>query len=1360
MKQLLVFFLLLFITSICFSQTGPAGVGNTSTNKMWLKADVNVYKDAGTSSAADGDLVQQWNDQSGNGINATQVTTDHQPTFKTNIINGKPALQFSGNTFIDGSSLGIVGTGGYSFVFVFQATSYSSGSMNDGSGDYIMDRTLVTNELTGLKVTSSDKYGAQKRNNDHSGIGGAVSSTAVNTSSFEVINYRRVRGTSYDLFLNGTLDGTTADDNVNLTPPIPRIGRHATEEGNGLNGYITEMMAFNFDLNNAQINIVNSYLSAKYALTIDNNKYNFGSTHGNDVAGIGREDATNEHVDAQSAGILQVNSASSLEDNEYLLFGHDNASISDWSTSEVPNSETNINRLSREWKLTETGDVGTVKFTVDTSLLPARTANYTTLVLMVDSDGDFTDGASVYEMVSPGSNNFYETVATVDISDGDYITIAELVPTIQFSDVISSGFETNNASVSVELNFINQNNITATYNTSDNTASSSDYTPISSGSLTINAGSKSTYIAVNVTNDTDVENDEQFDITLSNPSSGVNLGANTDHNYIIHDDDNLRKIYFSTGSSNNSEATSPITITVSIDNAQIDNVNPTSVDYEVTGGTATDGGTDFTLAAGTATILAGSETTTFAITIIDDALYEENETIIITLSNPTNCNLSSTEPIEYTYTINDNDSSPEIEFATATLSGDEGSSPVDLVVNLSTTSAIDAQVTYTVSGSASGGGSDYSLSDGTLTIPAFSHSINISLLIVDDDLTELSEEVIVTLSNPVDCSLGANNTITYEILDNDEFGYTGPGGVGDSHYNYLWLKADEGVYSDGGSSYAVNNNTVQQWNDFSGNSNHAIQAVEDNQPTFTTGSVNLLPAIQFSGNDFIDPSAFGMSGLSSFSYYIVVNTTSYTTGDLGDGDGDYIIDRTSESNELVSLKVTDSNKFGFQKRTNNGANIGGPSSTTDINTSAFQIVNFTRNNGISYEIYVDATLGETLTDNDDDITPPTLRIGRHAIYTDQGLNGSIAELLVYGTYLNSVQRTIVDNYLAAKYGLTINITADKYIYDGTHSFDVAGIGRESEDDFHSDAQGAGPIRINNPSSMSDGDYLFWGHDGNDFDTDGVTDLPATIVSRLERDWIVSKSGDVGSVSLMVDLSSISTSLNAEDLRLLIDDDGTYNLGANILAAPIDLGGGIYQWNTVSFNDGDHFTIGSVNTVISSDLPIELVSFSATVQNNLSVNLEWETASEINNDYFTIERSIDKRTWEILNEIDGAGNSSSKLSYSSIDKMPLKRISYYRLKQTDFDGQYTYSDMIKVNVLSSSKLMVNVYPNPTENKVKVTGDKEELKKIRILNTIGQEVTSRVTIKPISEENIEVNLSNLTTGLYYIKTLTTTKKVYKK
>lgn len=103
------------------------------------------------------------------------------------------------------------------------------------------------------------------------------------------------------------------------------------------------------------------------------------------------------------------------------------------------------------------------------------------------------------------------------------------------------------------------------------------------------------------------------------------------------------------------------------------------------------------------------------------------------------------------------------------------------------------------------------------------------------------------------------------------------------------------------------------------------------------------------------------------------------------------------------------------------------------------------------------------------------------------------------------------------------------------------------------------------------------------------------------------------------------------------------------------------------------------------LPIQLVSFSGTTRNNVNT-LMWVTSSEHNNDYFTLERTFNGTTYEIIANIGGAGNSNEINEYTVIDPIPTPSINYYRLKQTDYDGKFTYSDLISIDTRIRAKIV--------------------------------------------------------------------------
>ncbi|MGB0882860.1 MAG: T9SS type A sorting domain-containing protein, partial [Vicingaceae bacterium] len=171
-----------------------------------------------------------------------------------------------------------------------------------------------------------------------------------------------------------------------------------------------------------------------------------------------------------------------------------------------------------------------------------------------------------------------------------------------------------------------------------------------------------------------------------------------------------------------------------------------------------------------------------------------------------------------------------------------------------------------------------------------------------------------------------------------------------------------------------------------------------------------------------------------------------------------------------------------------------------------------------------------------------------------------------------------------------------------------------------------------------------------------------------------------------------------------------------------------------------FTIGSVNGAIAP-LPVELISFNANCLNN-EVAIKWTTASEINNDYFTIERSLDGINFDKIGNVTGAGNSNSLKDYSWIDEKPLSGSNYYRLKQTDFDGKFSYSDVKTAGC--NENVQFGVYPNPTSNTVTLSFSSETKIQYQIVSLDGRVIQDGDFIR-----NKKLDLSELSNGVYFVR-----------
>jgi len=113
---------------------------------------------------------------------------------------------------------------------------------------------------------------------------------------------------------------------------------------------------------------------------------------------------------------------------------------------------------------------------------------------------------------------------------------------------------------------------------------------------------------------------------------------------------------------------------------------------------------------------------------------------------------------------------------------------------------------------------------------------------------------------------------------------------------------------------------------------------------------------------------------------------------------------------------------------------------------------------------------------------------------------------------------------------------------------------------------------------------------------------------------------------------------------------------------------------------------------------------------------------------------------VVKQVEGAGNSNRLLNYSAIDPSPFSGISYYRLKQTDYDGQYEYSQIRAINFASSTKVII--YPNPANDILNIVGVEMSNTKY-IYNSTGK------LVKQITNNSNTLNISGLSPGIYYIQ-----------
>ena len=146
-----------------------------------------------------------------------------------------------------------------------------------------------------------------------------------------------------------------------------------------------------------------------------------------------------------------------------------------------------------------------------------------------------------------------------------------------------------------------------------------------------------------------------------------------------------------------------------------------------------------------------------------------------------------------------------------------------------------------------------------------------------------------------------------------------------------------------------------------------------------------------------------------------------------------------------------------------------------------------------------------------------------------------------------------------------------------------------------------------------------------------------------------------------------------------------------------------NWSTVGGGGNQTITLSIVaftNVGFGGGVfPVELIDFRAEMEGR-RVRLSWITASELNNDYFDVERSVDGLSFEVIGRETGAGTTQDIQEYEFIDNNPLSHTLHYRLRQVDYDGAFTYSQVVQVEGSIQVAATVKVYPNPVANELHV------------------------------------------------------------
>ncbi len=365
-------------------------------------------------------------------------------------------------------------------------------------------------------------------------------------------------------------------------------------------------------------------------------------------------------------------------------------------------------------------------------------------------------------------------------------------------------------------------------------------------------------------------------------------------------------------------------------------------------------------------------------------------------------------------------------------------------------------------------------------------------------------------------------------------------------------------------------------------------------------------------------------------------------------------------------------------------------------------------------------------------------------YHSNHMNKINNRIIEFGVIMNNILKIFLTAFVILALNLQAQTIVNGQFVVTNHSDSIYAITVQLNTNTGTNGLGTSTIIFNFDSTslsfpstpVSGTDYTFTNFSGGNYS-------PATVTHPVANQiWINIELLNTNSGTLVtqtpgwIDVATITFSI--------INHSGSSNL----------------NWQTSNNNwaifDGNNSTLwtnGTFTNLNTSPLPVELTSFTEnTVENKVELN--WQTATEINNYGFEIQRAIqsDNLKWEKIGFVEGRGNSNSPKTYQFIDSNPLSGKLVYRLKQIDNNGNYKFSKEIEVNLAPTEYVLYQNYPNPfnPSTKIKYSLPVRSLVNIKVYDITGREVAKLVDeMQEQGNYTINFDASKLSSGTYFYK-----------
>jgi hypothetical protein len=346
---------------------------------------------------------------------------------------------------------------------------------------------------------------------------------------------------------------------------------------------------------------------------------------------------------------------------------------------------------------------------------------------------------------------------------------------------------------------------------------------------------------------------------------------------------------------------------------------------------------------------------------------------------------------------------------------------------------------------------------------------------------------------------------------------------------------------------------------------------------------------------------------------------------------------------------------------------------------------------------------------------------------------------------------------------TLSRAANTWLYGGTFSrywLNATAISSTAGNYYglfpmgESTASSYSPLEINStvsPGSNGNFSVTYTASPGNYTDLSPLYNDAGTNIERiLSSSFNTSLSGIAsGTYNINVTMTGINSTGALSDIRLALSTGGTTASAVGTHAAATGTVANPTAKRTAlsSADLAKDFRLASSNKG-ATPLPVTLLYFDVKPNGN-TVDIQWSTATEFNNDYFIVQRSQNNLHYEDIVKVDGAGTSTILKNYFTVDQNPYTGMSYYRLKQVDYNGSYKYSSIIPVEF--NAEIVFDVFPSISFGDFNMifSGQKDKELRCVVLDLLGKKYYSTVYMLENDVNIIPINLSGkVAPGLYTV------------